>query len=154
MVKLVLAQEETITIASAKFVVNPTIYIFNGTTIAPGSAAVSIDGHLVSADSANNLFVDGTEILTRYHAASLTSNVVSANNTAFEPSVFSDVHNSDSSRSASPGSQSKGGPYGLMSASTLMVALNPTTSATGAMCLCQQCLLPQPHLSAVILFLH
>ncbi|CAF9941410.1 hypothetical protein IMSHALPRED_002561 [Imshaugia aleurites] len=127
--KTVLAQDETITIASARFVVNPTIYILNGTTIAPGSAAVSIDAQFVSADSANDLFVDGVEVLTGYPAASLTSSVASASTTASKSSVFSTVEDNGSSRSANSESQSSGGVFGLMSASASGVASSPIVSS-------------------------
>lgn len=97
MAKTVLAQDETITIASAQFVVDPSEYILDSTTIAPGSAGVSIDGQVVSADPANDLFVNGVEVLTGHRVASVST-------TASSPSTMS-VMSNRTSGSASSGSQ-------------------------------------------------
>lgn len=53
----------TITIGGQIFVVDPANYVLDGTTVRPGSAGISIDGQVVSADAAHDLFVDGREIL-------------------------------------------------------------------------------------------
>ena len=53
----------TITIQGQKFVVDPANYVLDGTTVRPGSAGIAIDGQVVSADAAHDLFVDGREIL-------------------------------------------------------------------------------------------
>jgi len=68
----------TFTIASEKIVVNPTQVVFHSTeTILPGSAPVSVDGQAVSADPNNDLFVDGTEVITgtRAPATAIDTNI-------------------------------------------------------------------------------
>ena len=51
-------QLETITISTELFVVNPTDIVLDSTTIFPDSAAVTILGEIVSADSSGDLFVE------------------------------------------------------------------------------------------------
>ena len=62
-------QLETITISIEQLVVSPTDIVLHSTKIFPGSSAVLIDGEHVSTDTANDLFVDGAEILTGTPAA-------------------------------------------------------------------------------------
>ena len=57
-------QLETITISTELFTINPTNIVLDSTTIFPGSAAVTILGEVISADSSGDLFVDSTEILS------------------------------------------------------------------------------------------
>lgn len=128
MTRLVVAQDETITIASEQFVVDPANYILDSTTVLPGSAGVSIDGQIVSADPANDLFVNGVQVLTGYPALSPTSGVASASNTA--PSSFAmNVTDSGSSGYTVSGSQSSGIVSESMSASASGLGSFPTISS-------------------------
>ena len=65
---------ETITIAGHISEVDPADVIIDGTIVQPASAGISIDGQIVSADAANNLFVDGTEILAQPTSSNFASN--------------------------------------------------------------------------------
>ncbi|KAF6229473.1 hypothetical protein HO173_011513 [Letharia columbiana] len=143
MAKVVLAQDETIIIASAQSIVNPAEYILDSTAIAPGSAAVLIDGQTVSADPAKDLFINGAEVLTGYPTASFTSIFASASTTAFSNSVMSGVDDS-SSGSGSSGSQLTSIGSGSMSASSALgsfptilsqhsnITVPATSTATGS----------------------
>ena len=57
--------------------VDPADVVLDGTTVQPASAGISIDGQVVSADAANDLFVDGTEILAQPTSSTLTSSTAS-----------------------------------------------------------------------------
>ena len=65
--------QATITIAGQAFVVDPANIVLDGTTVQPGSAGISVDGEVVSADIANDLFVAGIEILTETTSSTLAS---------------------------------------------------------------------------------
>ena len=127
-VKVVLAQDETVTIASAQFVVHPNEYILDRTTIALGSAGVSIDGKVVSADPANDLFVNGVEVLTGHSATFLTSGVASINTPTSSPSTTSAVGDGPSG-SANSGSQYHGNASVSRTPSTSGLYLSATTSS-------------------------
>ncbi|MCJ1279286.1 hypothetical protein MMC21_007110 [Puttea exsequens] len=58
---------ETITIATERFVIDPENIVLHSSTLLPGSQGVLIDGQVVSIDAQNDLFVDGTEIITHEH---------------------------------------------------------------------------------------
>lgn len=55
---------ETISIASERFVVDPTNIVLGSTTVSAAGPAVTIDGVVVFEDSNKDLFVDGVEVLT------------------------------------------------------------------------------------------
>lgn len=69
----------TITIAGEIFVVDPADIVLDGTTVQPASAGISIDGQVVSADAANDLFVDGTEMLAQPTSSKFASRTASSN---------------------------------------------------------------------------
>ena len=100
----------TITIASQIFVVNPANIILDGTTVQPGSAGISVDGQVVSADAPNDLFVDGSEVL-----AEATSSIFASNNA---------INNTVSLSSSSDVK---------FSGSTLASAINATASGFGVL---------------------
>ena len=56
--------QETITIASQIFVVNPTHVVLNNKTVFPSGSPIKINGETVSANTHNDLFVDGFEVIT------------------------------------------------------------------------------------------
>ena len=68
----------TITIASEIFVVDPANIVLDSTTIQPGAAGVSVDGQIVSADAAYDLYVDGSEILAGQVGVPITSSGATA----------------------------------------------------------------------------
>ena len=74
-------QLETITISTEQFVVSPTDIVLHSTKIFPGSSAVLIDGEYVSTDTANDLFVDGAEILTSTPAAQVSATITISTDT-------------------------------------------------------------------------
>ena len=53
--------------------VDPANIVLDSTTVQPGSAGISIDGEVVSADIANDLFVAGIEVLTGTTSSTLAS---------------------------------------------------------------------------------
>lgn len=55
--------QETITIGTEIFAVNPTDIILDGTRVVPGAPAVTVDGEVISADASGDLFARSTEIL-------------------------------------------------------------------------------------------
>ena len=65
--------QATITIADQAFVVDPANIILDSTTVQAGSAGISVDGEVVSADIANDLFVAGIEVLTGTTSSTLAS---------------------------------------------------------------------------------
>ncbi|CAF9924084.1 hypothetical protein IMSHALPRED_006093 [Imshaugia aleurites] len=65
--------EATIKIANEIFVVDPTNIVLDSTTIQAGAAGVSVDGQIVSADAAYDLYVDGSEILAGQAGVPITS---------------------------------------------------------------------------------
>ena len=65
--------QATITIAGQPFVVDPANIILDSSTVQPGSAGISVDGEVVSADVANDLFVAGIEVLTGTTSSTLAS---------------------------------------------------------------------------------
>ena len=68
--------QETITISSQLFVVNPTRVVLNSTTVSPGGSPIEVDGETVSADPHNDLFVNGVEVITVSGNISLGISVV------------------------------------------------------------------------------
>ncbi|KAF6224510.1 hypothetical protein HO133_011087 [Letharia lupina] len=70
--------QATVTIAGQVFIVDPADIILDRTTIEPGSAGISINDQIVSADAAHDLFVDGTEILADPTGSNSAENI--ANN--------------------------------------------------------------------------
>lgn len=76
----------TITIAGQIFVVDPANLVLDSTTIQPGSAGISIDGQVVSADAAHDLFVDGTEILAQPTGLTFASDTAVSNTTSLSSS--------------------------------------------------------------------
>ena len=56
--------QDTITISSHIFVVNPTHVVLNGKTVSPGGSPIKVDGETISADPQNDLFVNGVEVIT------------------------------------------------------------------------------------------
>ncbi|KAL8788413.1 MAG: hypothetical protein Q9195_007292 [Heterodermia aff. obscurata] len=56
--------QETITISSQVFVVDPTAVVLNSKTVSPGGAPVEVNGVAVSADLDNDLFINGAEVIT------------------------------------------------------------------------------------------
>ena len=58
------APQETITISSQLFVVNPTHVVLNNQTVSPSGSPVQVNGETVSADAHNDLFVNGVEVIT------------------------------------------------------------------------------------------
>ena len=56
--------QETITISSQIFVVNPTHVVLNNKTVLPSGSPIKINGETVSADTHNDLFVNGLEVIT------------------------------------------------------------------------------------------
>lgn len=56
--------QDTITIASHIYVVNPTHVVLNSKTVSPGGSPIEVDGETVSADPRNDLFVNGVEVIT------------------------------------------------------------------------------------------
>ena len=72
---------ETITISTEQFVVSPTDVVLHSTKIFPGSSAVLIDGEYVSTDTANDLFVDGTEMLTGTPAVQVSATITISTDT-------------------------------------------------------------------------
>ena len=56
--------QETITISSQIFVVNPTHVILNNKTVFPSGSPIKVNGETVSADTHNDLFVNGLEVIT------------------------------------------------------------------------------------------
>ena len=56
--------QETITISSQIFVVNPTHVVLNNKTVLPSGSPVKVNGETVSADIHNDLFVNGLEVIT------------------------------------------------------------------------------------------
>ena len=115
---------DTITISSQLFIVNPTNVVLNSTTIAPGSAAVTIDGETVSADVNNDLFIGNSEIITAESVLSPPINTVSFSNVTTRrsgstPSVVSAIVSANSS-AASLGTSNRvhvAGTTGLVTAS-------------------------------------
>ena len=65
--------QATITIAGQAFVVDPANIVLDSSTVQPGSAGISVDGEVVSADIANDLFVAGIEVLTGTTSSTLAS---------------------------------------------------------------------------------
>lgn len=63
--------QETITISSQLFVVNPIRVVLNSTTVSSGGSSIEVDGEIVSADSHNDLFVNGVEVITVFSDISL-----------------------------------------------------------------------------------
>ena len=55
---------DTITIASQIFVVNPTHVVLNNKTVLPSGSPIKVNGETVSADTHNDLFVNGFEVIT------------------------------------------------------------------------------------------
>ena len=93
---------DTITISSHLFIVNPTNVVLNSTTIAPGSAAVTIDGEAVSADVNNDLFIGNSEIINAESVSSPPINTASFNDlttrrSGSTPSVASAIVSANSS---------------------------------------------------------
>ncbi len=74
--------QETITISSQVFVVNPTHVVLNGKTVSPGGSPIKVDGETVSADPNNDLFVNGVEVITVSGDANLGIPVVPTSCTA------------------------------------------------------------------------
>ena len=74
-------QLETITISTEQFVVSPTDIVPHSTKIFPGSSAVLVDGEYVSTDTANDLFVDGAEIMTGTPAAQVSATITISTDT-------------------------------------------------------------------------
>ena len=56
--------QETVTIASQIFVVNPTHVVLNNKTVSPSGSPIKVNGETVSADTHNDLFVNGIEVIT------------------------------------------------------------------------------------------
>ena len=63
---------DTITIGSGIFTINPTNIVIDGTTIAPGAAAVTIDGKPVGADPEGDLYVGSAEVMSAPPSATFT----------------------------------------------------------------------------------
>ena len=56
--------QETITISSQVFVVDPTHVVLNNKTVSPSGSPIRVNGVTVSADAHNDLFVNGIEVVT------------------------------------------------------------------------------------------
>ena len=121
--------QETITISSQVFVVNPTHVVLNSQTVSPGGSPIEVDGETVSADSHNDLFVNGVEVITVSGDANLGIPVVPTSCTSSACLVgIEDV--SASSASAHTGSLTTASTSTKAASDSKQSSSNPAQTAT------------------------